>query len=273
VTLGPAKVTELLARHAVTPSRALGQNFVVDANTVRRVAAMARVGPGDRVVEIGAGVGCLTLALLETGATVTTIEVDRHLAPVLEEVLGGTAARVVIADARHLDWGDVLGGEQGVLVANLPYNVGTPLLADLLDDVPDLVRFVVMVQDEVADRLVAEPRTKAYGALTVKVASWAVARRLAAVPPTVFLPRPRVRSAVVELVRHPESAVPDDVDREAMERLVRIAFGQRRKMLRRSLAGVVEPEAYGAAGVGPEQRPEELDLAGWVALTRASAAP
>ena len=266
-------MAELLARHCVTPSRALGQNFVVDANTVRRIAAIAAVGPGDRVVEIGAGVGCLTLALLETGAAVTAIEIDRHLRPVLEEVLAGTPARLVYADARRLDWEDLLGGEQGSLVANLPYNVGTPLLADLLDDVPNLVRFVVMVQDEVADRLVAQPRTKAYGSLTVKVASWAVARRVASVPPTVFLPRPRVRSAVVELVRHSQPAVPADVDREAMHRLVRTAFGQRRKMLRRSLAGMVAAEAYAAAGVRPEQRPEELDLDHWVGLAKASAAP
>jgi len=270
VTLTRSQVVELLDRHGVRPSRALGQNFVVDANTVRNIARLAGVGEGDRVVEIGAGVGSLTLALAETGAAVTAVEVDRHLQAALEETTAGLVVRLVHADARRLCWSELLEGDGWVLVANLPYNVGTPLLADLLDDVHQIARFVVMVQSEVADRLVAGPADgKAYGALSVKVASWARARRLATVPPSVFLPRPRVASAVVELVRHSQPVVPDDVDRDVLSALVRQAFGQRRKMLRRSLAGTVAPDAFERSGIDPAARPEALELSDWIELVRA----
>ena len=196
MTLTRREVVDLLERHGVRPSRALGQNFVVDPNTVRRIARLAGVGPGDHVVEIGAGVGCLTLALAETGAAVTAIETDRHLIAPLTEATAGAEVSVVHADAREVCWPRLLGTDRWVLVANLPYNVGTPLLADLLDEAPQIGRFVVMVQAEVADRLVAGPSDgKAYGALSVKVASWATARRLASVSPTVFLPQPRSLAA------------------------------------------------------------------------------
>lgn len=270
MTLSRSQVVELLDRHGVRPSRALGQNFVIDPNTVRNIARLAGVGEGDRVVEIGAGVGCLTLALAETGAAVTAVEVDRHLQAALEETTAGLGVRLVQADARRVCWSELLDGDGWVLVANLPYNVGTPLLADLLDEVHQITRFVVMVQSEVADRLVAGPGDgKAYGSLSVKVASWARARRLATVSPSVFLPRPRVASTVVELVRHAEPAVPADVDRDVLHAVVRQAFGQRRKMLRRSLAGTVAPAALERAGIDPACRPETLALSDWVELVRA----
>ncbi len=158
MTLTRREITELLSRHDLSPSRALGQNFVADPNTVRRIARLAEVGPGDPVVEIGPGVGSLTTALAESGAEVVAVELDRHLVPVLEEVVGPLGVRIVHGDALTVDWDDVLAGhERWSLVANLPYNVGTTILLQLLDDVPRIDRMLVMVQREVGERLAAPP--------------------------------------------------------------------------------------------------------------------
>jgi 16S rRNA (adenine1518-N6/adenine1519-N6)-dimethyltransferase len=259
-------VRELLTSRGLAPRRDLGQNFVADPNTVRRIAHLAGVGAGDRVVEIGAGLGSLTLALAETGATVIAIEVDRGLAAVLREVVADVAnVTVVEADAMTLDWSALLGAETGwVLVANLPYNVATPLVCDLLDGVPAIARMLVMVQREVAERLVAAPGSGTYGAVSVKVAYWAASRLAGLVPAAVFMPKPNVESALVEIVRRP----PPDIAPDGLFALVRTAFGQRRKMLRRSLAGVVEPAAFATAGVADTARPEELALDDWVRLAR-----
>ena len=173
MTLSGRDVSELLAAHGLHPSRALGQNFVVDPNTVRRIARLAEVGPGDRVIEIGAGLGSLTLALAETGADVTAVEVDRGLVPVLREVVEPVGVRVVEADALTVDWRALLGDDDWSLVANLPYNVATPLVADLLDGVPQITRMLVMVQREVGERLAARVGDEGYGAVSVKVAYWA----------------------------------------------------------------------------------------------------
>ena len=259
-----ADVSDLLARHGLHPSRALGQNFVVDPNTVRRIARLAGVGPGDRVVEIGAGLGSLTLALLETGAAVTAVEVDRHLLGPLREVVEPHGAIVVAGDALRLDWPALLGDGPWALVANLPYNVATPLVADLLDGVPAITTMLVMVQREVGERLAASAGDEAYGAVSVKVAYWATARVVGKVGPTVFLPQPKVDSALVAIERRAVPAVdPALVGPERLFAVVRAGFGQRRKMLRRSLAGVVAPEAFARAGVAPEARPEELDVLAW----------
>jgi 16S rRNA (adenine1518-N6/adenine1519-N6)-dimethyltransferase len=272
VTLGAREASELLRRHGLAPKRSLGQNFVVDPNTVRRVARLARVGPGDRVIEVGAGLGALTLALVETGAHVTAVEIDAGLVGVLRETLP-PSVEVVQADALRMDWPAVLGGEPAVLVSNLPYNVATPLIADLLDDVPLVTRMVVMVQLEVAQRLCASPRSAAYGAVTVKVDYWATARIVGKVPAAVFLPRPNVESALVEIVRRPAPAVAGSVPRSVLFELVRIAFQQRRKTLRRSLSGRVPPSAFAAAVVDDGARPEELDVRAWGRLAAAVAEP
>jgi 16S rRNA (adenine1518-N6/adenine1519-N6)-dimethyltransferase len=271
VTLNPSQVTEILARHGVRPSRALGQNFVTDANTVRRIARLAGVGPGDRVVEVGPGLGSLTLALVETGASVTAVEADRHLIPVLGETLDGTGVRIVHADAMTLDWAGLLGPEPDwVMVANLPYNIATPLVADLLDGVPTIVRMLVMVQREVAERLAARPGQAAYGAVSVKVAYWAEARLAGRVPASVFHPRPNVESALVDIRRRPTPAVDRDVaPADRIFALVRAGFATRRKMLRRSLAGLVPPAAFEAAGVSPESRAEDLAVEDWGRLAAA----
>jgi len=270
--LSHADVRRLLDDHGLAPRRDLGQNFVGDPNTVRRIARLAGVGPGDHVVEIGAGLGSLTLALAETGARVVAVEVDRGVVPVLRDVVAGRpGVEVVEADAMSLDWPALLAASpRWTLVANLPYNVATPLVCDLLDGVPAIGRMLVMVQREVAQRLVAPAGTPAYGAVSVKVAYWATARLAGDVPASVFVPRPNVESALAEIVRRPSPAVASD--REPLFRLVRTAFGQRRKMLRRSLADVVAPDVFERAGIDPRRRPEELDVVEWGALADALAA-
>jgi 16S rRNA (adenine1518-N6/adenine1519-N6)-dimethyltransferase len=226
------------------------------------------VSPGDPVVEIGPGVGSLTTALAEAGAAVTAVELDRHLLPVLEEVVGPLGVRVVHADALEADWDDLLAGhERWSLVANLPYNVGTTIVLQLLDDVPAIETMLVMVQREVGERLAAPPGSGAYGIPSVKLALWATAAVVGRVPPTVFVPAPKVESVLVRIRRLPEPAV--DVDPDELMALVRRAFGQRRKMLRRSLAGEVSPAAFVAAGIAPDDRPEQLGIQQWGALTAA----
>jgi 16S rRNA (adenine1518-N6/adenine1519-N6)-dimethyltransferase len=267
VTLSPREITERLDRIGRRPSRALGQNFVADPNTVRRIAGLAGVGQGDRIVEIGAGLGSLTLALAETGAAVTAVEVDSHLVPLLRETVEPAGVHVVEADAMQLDWPELLGADEWVLVANLPYNIATPLVADLLDTVPQIRRMLVMVQLEVGQRLAASVGDEQYGAVSVKVAYWAEAKVVGRVPPTVFVPQPNVDSALVSIVRR--ETLPADVDFA----LVRAGFGQRRKMLRGALKGLISDDVFACAGIRPEARAEELDVADWGRLTACARRP
>jgi 16S rRNA (adenine1518-N6/adenine1519-N6)-dimethyltransferase len=270
VTHSRRDVADLLEEHGLSPRRAFGQNFVVDPNTVRRIARLAGVGPDDHVVEIGAGLGSLTLALAETGARIRAVEVDRGIVPVLRAVVADLPrVDVVEADALTVDWDDVLAESSSwVLVANLPYNVATPMVADLLDGVPAISRMLVMVQHEVGERMVAAARTEAYGAVSVKVAYWATARIVGEVPPTVFHPRPKVTSALVEITRRERPAV--DVPPDELFSLVKLGFSQRRKMLRGLLGSRVSPEAFAAAAVAPESRAEELDVHDWGRLALAA---
>jgi 16S rRNA (adenine1518-N6/adenine1519-N6)-dimethyltransferase len=268
LTLSRSRINELLDQAGLAPRRDLGQNFVADANTVRRIASLARVGSGDHVVEVGAGLGSLTLALADTGAQVTAVEVDAGVVPVLRDVVSNRSnVTVVEADAMRVDWHSLLAGnEHWKLVANLPYNVATPLVCDLLDDVPSIESMLVMVQREVAERFAAPPGNKQYGAVSVKIAYWGTARVVGHVPASVFVPRPNVESALVRIDRRQ----PPAVDRDALFTLVRTAFGQRRKMLRRSLAGIVDTAVFAAAAVSPEDRPEQLAIDDWVRLTNAA---
>ena len=277
MTLTRREVLDLLGRNGLRPSRALGQNFVVDANTVRRIARLAGVGAGQRVVEIGAGIGSLTLALAETGATVVAVELDRWLVPVLRSVVEPVGVRVVEGDALRLRWDDVLGPADTpgwVLVANLPYNVATPLVLSLLEKAPMIERMLVMVQREPGERLAAGPGHPAYGAVSVKLAYRAVAAVVARVPATVFVPRPRVESVLVSVARRPAPAV--EVDERWFFSLVEAGFAHRRKMLRRALAGMVGDDGFAAAGIRPEARAEELDVQAWgrlAACTTSSGPP
>ncbi len=271
VTLSRRQIREVLDAHGLAPSRALGQNFVVDANTVRRVARLSGVGPGTPVVEIGAGLGALTLALVETGAQVTAVEVDRGLVPILRAQVEPHGVRVVEADALVLDWAELLGSAGSTpdatswaMVANLPYNVAVPVVMRALDEAPALQSMLVMVQREVGERLAARPDAKAYGAVSVKVAYHATARVVGRVPASVFVPRPAVESALVRIERRPEVAVdPDIVPAARLFEVVRAGFGHRRKMLRQSLAGVVGPDAFVLSGIDPEARAENLGVEEW----------
>ncbi|MDE0122376.1 MAG: 16S rRNA (adenine(1518)-N(6)/adenine(1519)-N(6))-dimethyltransferase RsmA [bacterium] len=261
----PSRISELLRRHGVTPSRRLGQHFLVDANLVRKIVKTAGIGPGHRVLEVGAGVGNLTAALAETGARVVCYEVDGRLGPVLEETLANHAGRVEtrMEDALAVDWDTALHGEDWVMVSNLPYGVGTPLLMEMVQNVPSISRFVVMLQREVARRLLASPSSRDYGLPSVIAGLHTSVRRAFDVPPQVFFPRPEVFSSVVVMDRirpHPDTA-------RAIS-LAAGAFGKRRKMLRRSLESVLSsPERIlAAADIRPEERPESLRPADFLRL-------
>lgn len=273
VTLTRRQLDDLLLRHDLRPSRALGQNFVADPNTVRRIARLSGAGAGDRVVEIGAGLGSLTLALAETGASVLAVEIDRFLLPVLRSVVEPAGVEVLQGDAMQLDWQAVLASRAPgaarpwFLVANLPYNVATPLVLQLLERVPAITSMLVMVQREVGERLAARPATPAYGAPSVKVAYWARADVVGRVPASVFIPRPRVESVLVRLDRHAAGGVAGvDVSYERLAEVVQAGFGQRRKMLRNALQDVITPDAFARAGVAPTDRAEELALDQWAHL-------
>jgi 16S rRNA (adenine1518-N6/adenine1519-N6)-dimethyltransferase len=277
VTHGRGDIREILVANDLRPRRSLGQNFVADANTVRRIVRLSGVAPGDHVVEVGAGLGSLTLALAETGAEVTAVEVDPAVLPVLREQVEGRGVRVVEGDARLLDWDELLeGAESWSLVANLPYNVAVPLVVRVLEEAPRIASLLVMVQREVGERLAARAGEDAYGAVSVKVAYWASAAVVARVPPSVFIPRPKVESVVVRLVRHGtdaergaparSTAGPGAAAYDRLFAVVRAGFAHRRKMLRRSLEGVVGPEAFAAAGIAPTARAEEVSLEGWERL-------
>lgn len=260
----------LLAEAERHPSRSLGQNFVVDPNTVLRIARLAGVGTGDHVVEVGAGLGSLTLALAATGASVLALEIDSHLVPLLRRVVEPDGVEVVEGDALGVEWSRLLrASPEWVLVANLPYNVATPLVVTILEEVPQVRRMLVMVQREVGERLVARTGTKARGAVTVKVEWFAEASIVGRVSREVFLPRPNVDSVLVRIDRRRTPAVdPGVVPYEELMSLVQGGFAQRRKMLRSALAGSVSPEAYLAAGVAPESRAEMLDVETWGRLAQ-----
>lgn len=265
--LGAAEIRRLAAELEVTPTKKLGQNFVVDANTVRRIVQVAGVAASDRVVEIGPGLGSLTLAILETGAAVTAVEIDHRLAARLNEtaVAHGVAAgalTVVDADALRVT---ELPGEPRVLVANLPYNVSVPVLLHFLETFPALERGVVMVQAEVGERLAAAPGSKIYGAPSVKAAWYGSWRLAGVVSRQVFWPVPNVDSVLVGFARDAQPRGEEE-ERKRTFAIVDAAFQQRRKMLRQALAGVVGATAAEAsallesAGVAPTARGEELSV-------------
>jgi 16S rRNA (adenine1518-N6/adenine1519-N6)-dimethyltransferase len=262
-----SEIAGLLSRHGLSPSRRLGQHFLADANITRKIVGLAgELGPGSQVVEVGAGTGTLTRALGATGAHVVAYEIDSGLFPVLEEVTAGLDVELRFLDAADADLAADLGAGEWVMVANLPYNVGTPLLLEALRHAPRVSRFVVMVQREVAERLVAAPGSKAYGLPSVIVGLHARGNLALRVPPQVFYPPPNVESAVVVMDRVP---VAEGADRAA--EIAAAGFQQRRKMLRRSLDSVFDDPtaALIAAGVDPTARAEDLSPAAYLELARA----
>ena len=275
-----SKFTALLTEHGIRPKKRFGQHFLADPNTARRVATLADVQPGDAVLEIGPGLGSLTLALLDRGARVVAVEVDAKLARVLESVLDQAGVErdsieLRVADAMSVDWSATLDGDsEWSCVSNLPYNVAVPVVVRLLEEAPAVTRIVVMVQCEVGERLAAGPGDPEYGAVSVKVAYYAEASLLGTVPPTVFVPRPNVESSLVGLRRRsaPPVSVPSVGE---LFTLVRSGFSQRRKMLRSALRPVLGTHATDvlvAAGIAPTARAESLGLEQWAALARSAAA-
>ena len=258
LNLSIVDVKRLLEKAGIAPKKSLGQNFVVYPNTVKKIVRLAQIKSDSRVVEIGPGLGSLTLALIDTGAEVSVVETDGALIPLLTEVLNG-GARIVHADARTVDWQDLAPGKGWDLVANLPYNIATSLVIELLDEVPSVDRMLVMVQREAGERIAAKVGDSAYGAVLVRVALRAKATVVGSVPPSVFYPKPRVASVLVAVERHKQMETSTEVTEE-MIRLLRLSLGQRRKMLRKSLIEVTTSASFTISGVKPSQRPEELDV-------------
>jgi 16S rRNA (adenine1518-N6/adenine1519-N6)-dimethyltransferase len=278
--LGPAEIRDLAGVLGVTPTKKLGQNFVHDANTVRRIVQVAGVERGETVLEIGPGLGSLTLGLLEVGADVVAVEIDGRLA----EQLPHTARvmqpdrhlTVVHADALRVT---TLPGAPTRLVANLPYNVSVPVLLHLLEHVPSLASGIVMVQAEVGHRLAAEPGSKVYGSPSVKAAWYGRWRIAGQVSRMVFWPVPNVDSVLVGFERGPAPGDPPgtEAERLAVFELVDAAFQQRRKMLRQSLSARLGGSAAAAtavlerAGVDPQARGEQLTVDDFLRIARAAA--
>ena len=265
--LGAAAIRELAGRLGVRPTKALGQNFVIDANTVRRIVRAAGLDPADVVLEIGPGLGSLTLALLDAAAAVTAVEID----PVLAAELPRTVARlrpdaadrlrVVRADALRMP--GLPDPAPTALVANLPYNVAVPVLLTVLQELPGVRTGLVMVQAEVADRLAAAPGDRVYGVPSVKAAWYADVRRAGSIGRSVFWPAPNVDSGLVAFTRRDPPDI--DVDRETVFGCVDAAFAQRRKTLRAALAGWAgsaagAEDALRAAGIDPRTRGEALGV-------------
>ncbi|SDY03333.1 dimethyladenosine transferase [Micromonospora pattaloongensis] len=276
--LGPAEIRELAARLGVAPTKRLGQNFVHDPNTVRRIVTAANLDPDDVVVEVGPGLGSLTLGLLPAARHVHAVEIDAALATALPQTAAGRpgAERLTVhhADALRVTAAELGDPPPTALVANLPYNVAVPVVLHLLAELPGLRHGLVMVQKEVADRLTAGPGTKIYGVPSVKLAWYAAARPAGRVPPNVFWPVPNVDSGLVAFTRR-EPPRPE-VPRERVFAVVDAAFAQRRKTLRAALAGWAggadrAAAALVAAGVDPGARGEALTVAQFAAI--AAAAP
>jgi 16S rRNA (adenine1518-N6/adenine1519-N6)-dimethyltransferase len=265
--VGAKRLRALLDAHGIRPSKALGQNFVIDPNTIRKVVAAAGLDGTEDVLEIGAGAGSLTVGLAPAARRVVAIELDRRLLDVAGEVTAALEnVEIVPGDALDMDLAPVQATH---LVANLPYNVAATVVLRVLEEAPQIKRLTVMTQREVGERLAAEPGSKAYGLTSVLTAYWSEARVAARVSRRAFYPVPNVDSVLVVLARRDHL---HDVDRESLFTVVKTAFGQRRKTLRNSLAELAgSPDAAAAAvraaGLPEMTRPEEVDLDGFVALT------
>lgn len=266
--LGAKRLRELLAEYGASPKRSLGQNFVIDPNTIRKVVSVAGIGADDRVLEIGAGCGSLTLGLASAAGHVVAVEIDDKLTQLLRDTLGEVPnVSIVHADASSMP---LAGVDATVLVANLPYNIATYLVLRALEEAPQISRITVMTQKEVGERLAADVGSKAYGQTSVMVRYYGHAHVAAQISRRAFFPVPNVDSVLVQVTRGSSP----DVDRSRLFRVIKAAFSQRRKTLRNTLAevagstGAVE-DALVASGIPPRARAEELSLDDFTRVTEA----
>jgi 16S rRNA (adenine1518-N6/adenine1519-N6)-dimethyltransferase len=280
--LGPVEIRELAARLGVAPTKKLGQNFVHDPNTVRRIVAAADLAPDDVALEVGPGLGSLTLGLLPVAAHVHVVEIDPALAGALPATVAARAGAAAVdrltvhhADALRITAAELTGPAPTALVANLPYNVAVPVVLHLLAELPGLRHGLVLVQKEVADRLIAGPGSKTYGIPSVKLAWYSAARSAGKVPPNVFWPVPNVDSGLVAFTRREPPRT--DVPRKQVFAVVDAAFAQRRKTLRAALAGWAggadrAAAVLTAAGVDPGARGESLTVEQFAAIAASAQA-
>lgn len=274
--LGAAEIRDLADRAGIRPTKTLGQNFVIDPNTIRRIIATAEIGPGETVLEVGPGLGSLTLGILDVAERVVAVEIDPPLAAQLPDTVAryrpesANRIDVVLADALKVR---ELPVAPDAVVANLPYNVAVPVLLNLLDRFPSIRHGLVMVQDEVADRLAAQPGSKIYGVPSVKAAWYADVRKAGIIGTNVFWPAPKIRSGLVSFARRAEPLA--DVDRTTLFAAIDAAFAQRRKTLRAALAGWAgsserSGEILEAAGVDPVLRGEKLGIEEFIRIAQAA---
>ncbi|MEC7607640.1 MAG: 16S rRNA (adenine(1518)-N(6)/adenine(1519)-N(6))-dimethyltransferase RsmA [Actinomycetota bacterium] len=269
MVIGKSDLKNIMEQHDLKPSKSLGQNFVVDPNTILKIIRAANIEKHQQILEIGPGLGALT-SQLSTTSQVVAIELDRYLVPALEEVLNHFGERenveIIHQDAMKIDWKEFFSHRQGIwkMVANLPYNIATPLIVTLLENAPEIQSIFVMVQLEVGERFAASPKSKAYGIPSVKAQYWAETKVLGKVSPNVFLPVPKVDSAILQIIRKPS---PPEVNYTNFSRLIQTAFQHRRKMIRKSLSTLIPISNFTIAEISPQSRPEELSVADWVKLT------
>ncbi len=265
--LTKSMILDQLDSQGIAPSRALGQNFLVDSNIVDKIISLAQIDKGDSVVEVGPGLGSLTVALAEACDSITAVELDKHVLSLLEENLTvaqvADKVQVINDDAMKLDWDALLDGPTK-LIANLPYNIATPLVLDLLKGQPSITDMLVMVQLEAGQRLASQPGSKIYGIPSVVTGYWAEAKVVARIPESVFVPQPRVESCLVRIKRREVDEAPELY--ATFENLVKTAFGKRRKMIRASIGDLVSTELMSEAGLDGTERPETLAVDTWVKL-------
>lgn len=276
--LGAADIRRIAAEEGITPTKKFGQNFVIDPGTVKKIVTASKINSNDFVMEVGPGLGSLTLAILQAGANLTAVEIDpplaKRLPSTVKEFMPNALERfnVILKDALELNAQDVpnlANAQHFTLVANLPYNVATPIILTLLEKFNNLTSFLVMVQKEVADRLCAQPSTKTYGTPSVKLAWYGESQKAGLIGRNVFWPAPNVDSALVYFERN-NAIREDEQEREKVFKIIDAAFQQRRKTLHSALKGIISNESYDIAGIDPTRRGETLTCAEFLALYKAS---
>lgn len=276
--LGAADIRRIAAEEGITPTKKFGQNFVIDPGTVKKIVTASKINSNDFVMEVGPGLGSLTLAILQAGANLTAVEIDpplaKRLPSTVKEFMPNALERfnVILKDALELNAQDVpnlANAQHFTLVANLPYNVATPIILTLLEKFNNLTNFLVMVQKEVADRLCAQPGTKTYGTPSVKLAWYGESQKAGLIGRNVFWPAPNVDSALVYFERN-NAIREDEQEREKVFKIIDAAFQQRRKTLHSALKGIISNESYDIAGIDPTRRGETLTCAEFLALYKAS---